>query len=120
MQVALDKEIRIRKVGQLLPGHLVEPIYAFDKLVIPVGTEVSGQITSIASISPGKRTLAALDADFTPTRAIEVTFNELILPDGIHLHIQTAVTPGSGQTIRFLIAADENGKREQRTPLPKK
>ena len=43
VQVALDKEIRIRKVGQPLHGRVVEPVYAFDKLVIPVGSEVSGQ-----------------------------------------------------------------------------
>ena len=77
IQVALDEETRIRKVGQPLTAHIVQPIYAFDKLVIPVGTNVSGEITRIEPISPGKRTLAALDADFTPPHAIDVTFTEL-------------------------------------------
>jgi hypothetical protein len=107
MQVALDEEIRIHNVGQPLPGHIVEPIYAFDKLVIPVGTAVSGQITRIEPVSAGKRTLAALDADFTPSHAIDVTFTELILADGRHIPIHTVVTPGSGQVIRFLTAANE-------------
>ncbi len=111
MQVALDEEIRIHKVGQPLPGHIVEPIYAFDKLVIPVGTAVSGEITRIAPVSTGKRTLAALDADFTPSHAIEVTFTELILADGKHIPIHTVVTPGSGQVIRFLTAADAKEKK---------
>jgi hypothetical protein len=111
MQVALAKEIRIHAVGQPLPGRIVEPIYAFDKLVIPVGTEVSGEITRIEPVSNGKRTLAALDADFTPSHAIDVTFTELILADGRHIPIHTVVTPGSGQVIRFLTAASEKEKK---------
>ena len=111
MQVALDREIRIQKVGQTLPGRIVEPIYAFDKLVIPVGTEVSGQITRIEPVSTGKRTLAALDANFTPSHAIDVTFTDLILSDGKHIPIRTVVSPGSGQVIRFLTAANEKEKK---------
>jgi hypothetical protein len=111
MQVALDEEIRIHKVGQALPGHIVEPIYAFDKLVIPVGTQVTGEITRIQPVSTGKRTLAALDADFTPSRAIDVTFTELILADGKHIPIHTVVTPGSGQVIRFVAAAAPKEKK---------
>jgi len=45
VQIALDKEVRIRKIGQAISGHVVEPVYAFDKLVVPVGTTVKGQIT---------------------------------------------------------------------------
>jgi hypothetical protein len=111
MQVALDKEFRVQKVGQVLTAHTVEPIYAFDKLVIPVGTPVSGEITRIEPVSTGKRTLAALDADFTPSHAIDVTFTGLILADGKHIPIHTVVTPGSGQVIRFLTAANEKEKK---------
>jgi hypothetical protein len=107
IQLALDEEIRIRKVGQALPAHTVEPIYAFDKLVIPVGTAVSGEITRVEPVSKRKRTLAALDADFTPSHAIDVTFTELILTDDKHIPIHTVVTPGSGQVIQFLTAASE-------------
>src|SRR6266481_9592247 len=72
--VVLDREIRIQKVGQPIHGHLVEPVYAFDKLVLPVGTEVTGQISQIESVSAGRRTLATLDANLTPTRKITVEF----------------------------------------------
>ena len=110
VQVALDKEVRIRKVGQPVSGHVVEPVYAFDKLVVPVGTSVTGQITKIGDVSKGKRTLDALDAEFTPARSIDVEFNEFILPDGKHLPIQTRVTPGSGQVIQFVAAASQEKK----------
>ena len=44
VQVALDDEVRVRAGGQSVEGHVVEPVYAFDKLVIPVGTIAAGQI----------------------------------------------------------------------------
>jgi hypothetical protein len=47
-----------------------------------------------------------LEADFTPERKVEVSFNDLALPDGKHFQLQTSVTPGSGQVIRFVAAAE--------------
>ena len=111
VQVALDKEIRIRKVGQPISGHVVESVYAFDKLVVPVGTAVTGRITNIGDVSKGKRTLDALDAEFTPARRIDVEFNEFVLPDGKHLPIRTHVTPGSGQVIQFIAAAPDDKRK---------
>ncbi len=110
VQVALDKEIRIRKVGQPLHGRVVEPVYAFDKLVIPVGSEVSGQVTKIEPVPALNRTISALNADFTPLRKIDVEFTDLALPDGRHLPIATSVVPGSGQVIQFVSAEDANKK----------
>lgn len=111
VQVALDKEVRVHNVGQPISGHVVESVYAFDKLVVPVGTAVTGQITKIGDVSKGKRTLDALDAEFTPARRIDVEFDEFILPDGKHLPIHTRVTPGSGQVIQFVAAADADNKK---------
>src|SRR5579863_2236009 len=82
LQVALDQEIRVKKVGQPIHGRIVEPVYAFDHIVIPVGSEVAGQVTKIGTISGGKRTMAALDADSTPVRTVEVNFHHLVLADG--------------------------------------
>jgi hypothetical protein len=106
IQIALDEEVRIRKIGQPISGHVVEPVYAFDKLVVPVGTRVTGQITKIEGVSPGERTLNALNAEFSPAHKIEVEFTEFVLPDGKHLPIHTRVTPGSGQVIQFVTAKD--------------
>ena len=35
LQVALDQEIRVKKEGQPIHGRIVEPLYAFDHIVIP-------------------------------------------------------------------------------------
>jgi hypothetical protein len=107
LQVALDTEVRVKKQGQSIHGRVVEPVYAFDHMVIPAGSVVSGEITKIERISGGKRTLAALDGDFTPARKIEVTFSELTLADGSRLALATSVTPGSGQVIQFIAASEK-------------
>jgi hypothetical protein len=120
LQVVLDREIRVQKVGQPIHGHLIEPVYTFDKLVLPVGTEVVGQISKIESVSTGRRTLAALDANLTPTRKITVEFNELSLADGKHIPIETTVEPGSGQVIRFVTAAENQKKRGVKNAVTEK
>ncbi len=81
LQVALENTVRLKQVGEPLHGRIVAPVYAFDKLVIPAGTEVAGKIIRIETISAGKRTLAAMDADFTPARKFDVEFDELILAE---------------------------------------
>jgi hypothetical protein len=110
LQVALDIEVRVQRVGQPIHGHIVEPVYAFDRLVVPVGSEVNGNITEIEGVSAGIRTLDALDANLTPARKISVKFTELVLANGEHIAVNTIVTPGSGEPIRFVTAADENPK----------
>ncbi|PYX34094.1 MAG: hypothetical protein DMG80_03570 [Acidobacteria bacterium] len=111
LQVALDREVRIRKVGQPIHGRVVEPIYALDRLVVPVGSEVNGEVTKIEAISAGKRTLSVLNADFTPLRSVEIGFEELVLPGGRHLPLHTSVTPDSGQVVQFVTAPETKDKK---------
>lgn len=110
LQVALDKEVRLKTVGQVLHGRIVEPVFAFDKLVIPVGTEVTGQVIAIEPVSAGKRTAAALDANFSPSHKFQVSFSELILPDGKHIPFQASITPGSGEVLDFVSSANERAE----------
>src|SRR3984893_14196659 len=95
LQIALDKEVRVRKVGEPITGRVMQPVYVFDRLVIPVGTAANGRISAIEPISGGKRTLSALNADFTPSHKLAVVFNELILADGRHIDLHATVVPGS-------------------------
>jgi hypothetical protein len=41
IKVALDSELRVRRVGQPIHAKTVEPVYAFDRLLIPAGTPVN-------------------------------------------------------------------------------
>jgi type IV secretory pathway VirB10-like protein len=111
LQVALDQEICVRKVGQSVHGRIVEPVYAFDHIVVPVGSEIVGEVSEIEAVSGGKRTLAALNADFTPIRKVEINFRELVLADGRRFPLHTSVTPGSGQVIELVTSANEKEKK---------
>src|SRR6202140_3409867 len=113
LQVALDQEVRVKKVGQPVHARIVEPVYAFDHIVVPVGSEVIGEITKIESLSEGKRSLAVLNADFTPLRKVEVGFHELVLPDGRRFPLRTSVAPGSGQVIELVTSANEKEKKNR-------
>jgi hypothetical protein len=109
LQIALDKEVRVKKAGQPLTGRVMQPVYVFDRLVIPVGTMATGRIVSVAPIPGRTRVLHALNEDFTPAHPLTVAFEELILPNGRHLSLHATVVPGSGQVIR-LVTADQHKK----------
>src|SRR3981189_1060558 len=104
LQIALDKEVRVRKVGEPITGRVMQPVYVFDRLVIPVGTAATGRISAIDPVPGRTRTLDALNADFTPAHKLAVTLDELILLDGRHIDLHATVVPGSGQVIRLVTA----------------
>jgi hypothetical protein len=109
LQIVLDKEVRVRKVGQPVSGRVVQPVYVFDRLVIPVGTTATGRISAIDPIPGPTRVLSAMNADFTPPHKLAVVFEELILPDGRHMDLHATTVPGTGQVIR-LVSADQHKK----------
>ncbi len=111
LQVALDREVTVKRVGQPVHARIVEAVYAFDHMVVPVGSEIIGEVTKIEPVSGGKRTEAALNADFTPVRKVEVGFDELVLPDGRRFPLHTSVTPGSGQVIELVTAANQKERK---------
>src|SRR5580704_11668082 len=106
LPVVLDHEVRIKKIGQPIHGKIAEPVYAFDKLVVPAGSEVTGSVTQIAGVPALKRTLAALDANFSPTRDVAITFDQLVLPDGRRIPLHTQVSPASQGVLQFATATE--------------
>jgi hypothetical protein len=102
LQVVLDREVRVKKAGQPLHARLVQPVYAFDQLVLPAGTKVDGHIARIGRPTGKQLTFSILNADFSPPRPVEVMFDNLVLPDGRNLPLHAAIMPGSGQVIRLI------------------
>jgi hypothetical protein len=113
IKVTLDREIRVRRVGETVHGKVAEPVYAFNQLLIPAGTEVFGRISSIESIPKKQRTLSALNADFSPPHHLSVTFDELVFPEGRRLAIQTTVSPAPEGTLRFVTASQKRSAATQ-------
>jgi hypothetical protein len=114
LPVVLDKEVRIQKAGQPIHGKIAEPVYAFDKLVVPAGSEVTGSVTRIAGVSALKRTYAALDANFSPSRDVSITFDQLVLPDGRRVPLHTQVSPASQGVLQFATAAESKNQNKDR------
>ena len=108
LKVALDKEVHIRKVGQVVHGKLVEPVYAFDQLLIPAGSGVSGKIALIQSITRRTRVLSALNADLAPYRKVSVQFDSVRLADGRTVRLSAAPSAGSSGTLQFVTAGQQN------------
>ena len=100
----------MRKVGQPVHGRVLEPVYVFDHLVIPAGTQATGHIVAIAPVPGRTRALSALNADFTPAHKLSVNFDQLILPGGRTIDLHATVVPGSGKVIQ-LAAAGEHQKK---------
>jgi hypothetical protein len=111
LEIALDEEVRVKKAGQEVRGKVIEAVYAFDRVVIPTGTVVTGHITSLESISTGQRTLSVLDANFTPDHKVTLEFEDLVLANGTHMKLRTTVTPGTGNLMEFVQAKEEGGKK---------
>jgi hypothetical protein len=109
LQIALDREVRVKKAGQALHARLMQPVYAFDHLVLPAGAEVNGHISRIGSPGGKQLTLSILNADFTPPRPVEVAFDDIVLADGKRLPLHATVVPGSGQVIRLIDSGSAKG-----------
>jgi hypothetical protein len=106
LPVVLDQELRIKKTGQPIRAKIAEPVYAFDKLVVPAGSEVDGSVTRIAGVPKLQRTMAALDANFSPYRDVQVTFDQIVLLDGRRVPLRTQVSLASQGVLQFATAAD--------------
>lgn len=115
LPVVLEKEMRIHKVGQAIHGKIAEPVYAFDKLVVPAGSEVTGSVSRLGGVSREKRLLAALDANLSPSRDVQIDFDQLVLPDGRLIPLHTKVSPASQGVLQFAASADlkkhKNGEK---------
>jgi len=113
IKVALDSEVRVRKVGQPIHGKTTEPVYTFDKLLIPVGTTVTGKVSAIDSVPKKVRTLEAMDGNFSPVRAVHVQFDELVMADGRHVALHTLASPASDGVLRFVPANENTAKKNK-------
>ncbi len=88
LRVYLTKRIP-KKVGAPVEAKLLEGVYAFDRQVIPPGTQVLGHVSRLEPVSKFERTKAVLGGDFTPLHRAQVEFTSLQLPDGRQIAVQT-------------------------------
>ena len=113
IKVALDSEVRVRSVGQAIHGVTTDPVYSFDKLVIPAGTVVNGKVAAIDAVAKKVRTLEATDGNFSPRRNVHVQFDELVMSDGRHVALETVASPAPDGVLRFVSANEKAEKKNK-------
>jgi hypothetical protein len=92
LQIVIDERVSIKSVGQSVTGTLVEPLYAYDRVVVPAGTKVAGHVVEIEQLSRLVRARAILAGSLTPPRHIVLRFDTLLPDAGDPIPIQTVVT----------------------------
>ncbi len=117
LKVGLDQTVRIRRVGQPIHGLIVEPVYAFDQLVVPAGAAIAGEISAIDPVVKKRRIVAAMNGDFSPARQVHIAFTDLVLADGRHVPVKTDVVLGSGEVLQFLPAGETKDRQGRKSEV---
>jgi len=93
LRVYLTKRLP-KKLGEPVHAKLLEPIYAFDREVLPAGVDVSGQVVRLDPVPKMLKAKTVLGGDFTPLHRAQVVFTDVALPNGGHMALNTAETVG--------------------------
>jgi hypothetical protein len=88
LRVALATDSTVKRVGQTVTGTLVEPVYAYDRIVLPAGTTVEGRITRLDNPSKLNRAQTMGSGDFSPHHIVELRF-DAVIRDGERVPIDT-------------------------------
>jgi type IV secretory pathway VirB10-like protein len=111
LSIALDRRVPIGRVGEPVQGTLVQPVYAFDRIVAPAGTKVLGHVAAVNTASRKERAQAIMGGNFTPLRSAQVEFDTLVLGNGRHLPIQTRVSPATAEVVHLSVAGQQQGNK---------
>ena len=93
-----------KRAAAPVQAKVLDPVYAFDRQVIPAGAVVLGTVSRLQPFSSAQRTRAILNGDFTPLRLAHIEFTTLVMPDGRKLPLHTAESLG---LTRAFAAAEE-------------
>jgi hypothetical protein len=117
LRIALDARVRVRRVGQPLTGTLIDPLYAYDRIVVPAGTVVRGHVEALEREPKLARIQSLAAGDFSPNHRIVVQFDILALADGREVPIRTHVT-GAAERITLSVAAAAAAGRSEKDEGP--
>ena len=93
LRLYLTKRIS-KRTGAPVEAKLMEPVFAFDREVIPAGTVAQGRVSRVQPVGKWQRVRAIISGDFTPLRSAQVEFTTLVLPDGHTVSTHTVETAG--------------------------
>lgn len=93
--------------GQVLTAKLMDSIYLGDKLALPAGTLIQGNIIELTA-DRKRRIRARFNGDFTPFHQSYVRFHSITLPSGQTIPIET--TQETGSVVVQLTSPQSSGK----------
>jgi hypothetical protein len=110
LRVALNERVKVTRIGQPIIGALIDPLYAFDRIVVPAGTVVRGHVEALQPESRLTRIQALASGNFSPSHRVVVRFDTLALADGRVLPIQSRVIDAT-EHITLSVAASSSDAR---------
>ncbi len=93
LRLYLTHRIWYRK-NEPVEAKFAEPVWAFDRVVIPAGAVVKGQVTELDAVPRMIRAKAIVGGDFTPLKRARISFTNVTLPDGRPLQLATQESLG--------------------------
>src|SRR3989442_13907234 len=69
LRVRLNERVTIEHVGQIGTATVADPVFAYDRVVIPAGAAVTGHIAGFAPLSRWARVRSYVLGDCTPQTA---------------------------------------------------
>jgi hypothetical protein len=109
LRLYLTKRVS-KRAGAPVEGKIIEPIFAFDKEVVPAGSAVTGKVSRVQPVGKWQRFRSIVNGDFTPLRNAQVEFDNLTLPDGGKLQLHTAETTGLNSIYTEPVKTKKNHK----------
>lgn len=95
LRLYITKRVSYR-LGEPVQAKFAEPVWAFDRIVIPAGTVVHGQVTQLNPAPGMERAMSIVRGDFTPLKRAQVSFHESALPDGKRFQLDAQPSLGLG------------------------
>ena len=93
LRLFLTKKVS-KRVDAPVAAKVLEPVFAFDREVVPAGTDARGRVSRLEPLPKWQRVRTILAGDFTPLHSAQVEFTTLVLPDGREVPLHTMETAG--------------------------
>src|SRR5579859_2983890 len=108
LRLEVEKTTFPKHVGDVVRARLAEPLYAFDKEVIPAGTEVVGHVTGFTEARKSIRVEKMLSGNFGSFRHPEILFDTVLQKNGPPLTINASTESGNIQVVEMRAASAPN------------
>ncbi len=98
--------------GEAVHAKFAQPVWSFDRVVIPAGTSVEGQVTELNPVPGMERAMAVVRGDFTPLKHAEVSFTKITLPTGQSMALDTQPSLG----LASIFVPERPSKKPKKAP----